>query len=158
MAVITNRFTSTTNFFKSHLPFQAPIGTSPTNKLSDMVFINYIVPSEPIKINQIYGTEFPFEFIVVIENKTINISLEFELIYEKHFNISTSKKFVIAPQAQRNISVTVDNSYINTLSTTPINKTNFKVLVKNLSSELAYVPFEDTRLPRKSFDSEITVD
>jgi hypothetical protein len=165
MAVVNNKFTRTTDFFKSHLPFQSPTGTFPTNKLSDMVFINYVVPSEPIKINQIYGANLPFEFIIVIENKTTNISLEFELIYEKHFKISTPNKFVIVPRTQQDVPVSVDNSYINTLSTTPINKTNFKILVKNLSSELAYIPIEVTRSPsenirlsRKSFDSEITVD
>jgi hypothetical protein len=157
MAVAINRFTSTTDFYKSHIPFQAPTGTFSTNKLSDMVFIDYNVPSEPIKINQTYGAEFPLEFTVIVKNETINISLEFEVIHEKYFSISTPTKFVINPLNQQNILVTVDNSYINTLSTTPINKTNFKILVKNLSSQLAYVPFEDIRLPRKSFGREITV-
>jgi hypothetical protein len=157
MAVVTNRFTSAIDFYKSHIPFQVPTGTFSTNKLSDMVFIDYNVPSSPIKINQTYGAEFPLEFTVIVKNETINISLEFEIVHEKYFNISTSKKFVVNPLNQQNILVTVDNSYVNTLSTAPINKTNFKILVKNLSSQLAYVPFEDIRLPRKSFDREITV-
>jgi hypothetical protein len=157
MAIVNNRFTSSTNFFDSHTPFQIPTGTFATNKLSDMVFIDYIVPDVPVKINQIFGAPTNFQFNIFIKNKTINISLDFEIIYEKYFNISSPTKFVISPTNQRVISVSVDNSYINTLSITPVNKTNFKVLVKNTSSNLAYVLLADEQLSRKSFNSEINV-
>jgi hypothetical protein len=157
MAVVNNRFTRSTNFFDSHTPFEIPANTFATNNLSDMVFIDYIVPDLPIKINQTYGVENVFQFIVFIRNRTINISLDFEILHQKHFNISSPKRFTLAPTNQQSISVRVDNTYINTLATTPINKTNFKFLIKNMSSELAYIPISDQQLSRKLFDSEITV-
>jgi hypothetical protein len=157
MAVAVNQFTDNTDFYKSHFPFEIPVGLTPTNKLSDMVSIDYVVPSQPIKINQTYGNGTALEFTIIVKNITTNILLEFEIVHENYFSISTPKKFVVGSLNQRSILVTTNNSYINTLTTSIINLTNFKILVKNLSSELAYVPLENVRLPRKSFDSEITV-
>jgi hypothetical protein len=155
MAVTANRFTERTDFFKSHTPFQIPTGTGPTRVLSDMVSIDYIVPPRAIKINQTYGTGSRLEFTIIVKNITTNIELEFEIVHENYFSISTSKNFSLGPLAQQNILVTANNSYINTLSTKSINLTSFKVLVKNpFSSDLAYVG--EVGLPRKSFDSEIT--
>jgi hypothetical protein len=156
MAIVNNRFTNSTEFFNSHTAFLPPNGTIPTNNLSDMVFIDYIVPTSPVKINQIFGASTNFRFNVVVKNKTTNISLEFEIIHEEYFNISTPTKFTVAPNNQQVISVNVNNNYVNTLIN-PVNNTNFKILVKNLSSNLAYVPVGTRDLPKNSFNSEITV-
>jgi hypothetical protein len=158
MAIVNNIFTQEKiDFYKSHIPFQSPIATIPVRNLNDVVTVNYNVPITPVVINQSYSSDSTFEFEIIIENGSINIFLEIEIHHDKHFTISTPKKFILNASTQRTVLVRVDNSYINSLNTIPVNKTNFKIIAKNTTDDLIYIPIDDNRLLQLAFAPEITV-
>lgn len=158
MGIVTNTLNATnTPFFKSHVPYNIPQGTSTSYQLSDLIFINYAIPNVPVKINQMFGAESSFRFTVSMRNLTSNILLEVEIITGNFFKVFENNRFQLPPNSQKSMEVEVDNSYINTLASIPISQTDFKIKVKNLTQELPIlVPIS---LPTKTyFSQEITVD
>lgn len=157
MAIIQNTFNTTdTQFYSSHSPFTIPAGTSATSDLKNMVIINYIVPPRPIKVNQIFGAETFLNFTVFIRNVTVNVPLQVEISHSKFFNISTNKNINLSPRDTINIDVTGDNLYINSQGQSFIS-TNFSILVKNLSNDIAYISPELAATSRIAFPEQITI-
>jgi hypothetical protein len=159
MAIVNNKFTrQQTDFFKSHTPFEIPVNTFSSNKISDMVYINYEIPNERIIINQVYGVEEPFTFDIIIKNLTINIPLEIEIKSEEYFLISRENIFIIEPLVEEKVSVEVNNTFINTLLINSSNNTDLIINVKNTISDLAFIPLQDSRPTRLLFNPEISVE
>jgi hypothetical protein len=159
MAIVLNKFTVESNtLFKSHEPFNIPPGTFATNRISEMVSVNYVTPVLPVKINQIYGASTAINFDILIKNLTINVPMEIEIRHTDFFIISTARKFIVAPRQERQISVTGNNTFINGITTQPINRDNFKVLIKNTTQDIAYIPTNVTRYTPIEFPFELTVD
>jgi hypothetical protein len=159
MAIVDNIFTrQQTSFFKSHIPFEIPVNTFSTNKISDMVYINYDIPNERIIINQVYGVEEPFTFDIIIKNLTINIPLEIEIKSEDYFLISKENIFIIDPLIEEKVSVEVNNTFINNLLINSSNNTDLIIKVKNTISELAFIPLQNSKPTRLLFNPEIFVE
>jgi hypothetical protein len=159
MAIVDNKFTrQQTSFFKSHTPFEIPANTFSTNKISDMVYINYEIPTERIIINQVYGTEELFTFDIIIKNLTTNIPLEIEIKNEEYFLISRENIFIIEPLVEEKVSVEVNNTFINNLLINSSNNTDLIINVKNTISDLAFIPLQDSRPTRLLFNPEISVE
>lgn len=157
MPIRDNTFSEeTTNFYKSHFPFVIPSETFATNDLKKMLFINYSIPEESVKINQIFGAEEFLNFTVTIRNVTINIPLEIQIIPSNFFNISVNNLFTLVPGAPITLEVTGNNSYINS-QVQPLIQAHFKILAKNLSNEVAYIPTNLASVPQITFPSQIVI-
>lgn len=159
MAIVLNKFTSDTNpLFNSHEPFNVPADTFATNTINEMVSVNYVTPVLPVKVNQVYGAENVFKFDILIKNLTINIPMEVEVQHTDFLNISTGKQFVIAPTQERQISVTGNNTLINATTSSVNIRQNFKVIIKNTTQEIAYIPVNTIRYTPVEFPFELIVD
>lgn len=140
MTLVNNRFNFATEFFNSHSPYVIPQGSSTSYSLKDLVFINYNVPTFPIKINQQFGAVNVFNFVITVTNLTSNISFEVEVVSEEFFKIQGTKKFQLRPTTQISVPVEVDNNYINSLNNISSIFTDFKILVRNLTQTLPIKP------------------
>lgn len=157
MAIRANTFnTTSTQFFSSFSPFVAPAGTFATSDIKKMIFVNYIIPTQPVRINQTFGAETVLNFTVIIRNVTINVPLEIEISHSNLFNISGSKLFNLPSRGTANIQVTGNNLVINAQVQSLI-QAHFKISAKNLSNEVAYISTDLASAPQTRFSNQIVI-
>jgi hypothetical protein len=156
MAIIENKLNIATPFYKSFVPFRKPEGTIATNNIFDMVSVNYIQSEKDIIINQTFGAEEVYSFVIIIKNITNNAKLSVQLNNDNFF-IVEEKNFILEPNETKNITITANNLHINEQSDKLFQKSNIKIIVKNITNELTYINQNVIRLDPDAFPDNIEV-
>jgi hypothetical protein len=156
MAIIENKLNIATPFYKSFVPFSSPQGTIATNNIFDMVSVNYIQPQRDVIINQPLGTGEVYSFIIRIKNITNNARLSVQFVNDNFFIIE-EKNFILESNETKNITITANNLHINEQADKLIQKSNIKIIVKNITNELAYISQNVIRLDQISFSDNIEI-
>jgi hypothetical protein len=156
MAIIENKLNIATPFYKSFVPFRQPQETIATNNIFDMVSVNYIQPQRDVIINQTFGASEVYTFIIRIKNITNNAKLSVQLNNDNFF-IVEEKNFILEPNETKNITITANNLHINEQSDKLFQKSNIKIIVKNITNELTYINQNVIRLDPDAFPDNIEV-
>lgn len=157
MAIVQNTLSGTnTPYFSSFLPFSVPQNTSATNNIFDMVSINYTKPVRPPTINTGFGAENTYSFILQIKNITTNMQLSVQLTSDNFFIISENN-FILGPGNTRGVNITTNTSHINDSVENPSQTSNIKLLVRNITNNLAFINLSAERLPPALFSTEIII-
>jgi hypothetical protein len=156
MATIQNKLNANTPFYKSFVPFTPPQSSIITNNIFDMVSVNYIQKSSPTIINQIFGAEETFSFIIRIKNITDNTRLSGQVDVDNFFIID-EKNFILDFGETKNILVKVNNTYVNAQPDNLEVQSNIKIIVKNTTNELTYIKQNVIKLDQVSFPNNIQV-
>jgi hypothetical protein len=156
MAIIENMLNVATPFYKSFVPFRQPQGTIATNNIFDMISVNYIQPEKNIVIDQMFGAEEVYSFIVRIKNITNNTRLRIQFDNDTFFIIE-EKNFTLRAGETKNITITANNLHINEQVDNLVSRSNIKIIVKNITNELTYVDQNVIRLEQIAFPDKIEI-
>jgi hypothetical protein len=157
MPIVENTLTNTnTKFYNSFVPYREPTNTRATDKVSDMISVNYIRNLEATAIEYYMGAESIFSMDLQIKNITTNTTLEITVFSTEFFTVADSK-FILEPGITKTVFLQTNNKFINEQVDKFLQNLNVKIQVKNLTNNLTFIRNDVTRLEQKALSERITV-
>ena len=157
MSIVRNTLNSqNTPFFRAFRQMDLPEDTIPVRSISDMIALNFVVPSARIMVNTTYGAANPFEFVLEMVNLTTDTPLSVEVVTDGFFRLSTTS-LRLRPSQRSEVTVSTNSAYINDQVAQPFRASDLRVIVQNETTDLAFINLRTPRPDTENFPSEINV-
>jgi hypothetical protein len=158
---IKNYATGQIPYLKEYIPYTIPTTQVVCDFIADMVSVNLQPRELPTNITYYVGAESTYNFTMTVKNLTLNTTLQVTLPFSDHiFSIEGSRvlpssiggpnrtfvDFMLNPQEQRQIQITLNKSGLNSDSNYDIFELNLPLTIKNIVNGMLTVKESSVQL------------